>query len=170
MSNSLNVVFRRVNFIGFVSKDELGRVKCLTEWAAEKFPGFSVQAGNVYKGLVRSRVLISVSYLEFADVDMRNFVLKEVKSKSLQCKFENSLIAIKPALSQMVRDRIWAFNTAYDLVKKSSLANGKTVERTNDKEKRVITVDGQVAFDQSGVDGLDSFVGGFSGLSLPGKS
>jgi len=87
----------------------------------------------------------------------------------LKCKFEGSFLAFKPALSQMVRDRICAFNTAFDLIRNSSLSEGKEVDRRKDKN-RVITVGGVVAFDQTASGGLGSFVGAYTGLSLPGKS
>ena len=99
---------------------------------------------------------------------MRNFVLKQVNAKSLKCKYMDTNIVIKPALSQTVRERIWALNTAYDLIKSNSLSSGKSVEKRNDKDRAVL-VDGVIAFDQSSSSGLGIFVGSYVHLALPGR-
>ena len=70
----------------------------------------------------------------------------------------------------MIRDRIWALNTAYDLVKKHASADGKTVDKRKDSN-RAILVDGNIVFDQSSsVVGMGNFLGAFSDLVLPCKT
>ena len=90
------------------------------------------------------------------------------RSEQPACNYSGSAVAVKPALSQFVRERIWALNTAYDLVKSHAAASGKDVTKTKGKEASV-TVGGVLAFTQSGSSGLGSFSGAFTDLRLPGK-
>ena len=67
---------------------------------------------------------------------------------------------VKPALSQLIRDRIWSLNTAFELVQKHAAATGKNVEKRKDG-KPGIFVEGVLAFDQSTVNGIGCFAGAF---------
>ena len=160
--------FRRISFIGMPLSNEEGRLKFVKEWMGSYFGGVTFSVGNVLKGPVKNRSLTSVTYVEFSDSDTRNFVLKKIKSQQPTCKYMDTNIVIKPALSQTVRERIWAFNTAYDLIKSNSLSSGKSVEKRNDKDRAVL-VDGVIAFDQSSSSGLGIFVGSYVHLALPGR-
>ena len=79
------------------------------------------------KGPRSSRVLTSVVYFEFSDSDVRNAVLAQLRSRSL--KFPLQHVAIKPASSAIIRDRIWALNKAFELVSASNLCGSETVTR-----------------------------------------
>ena len=168
-SKQPDIAFRRISFIGFPLSDELGRVKCITEWVSQHFPGVVCTAGNISKGPVRDRKLTAISYAEFSDADLRNSVLKSIRSSKLSCSFKGNDILIKPALSQLIRDRIWAFNTAYNLVANHVAAKGKTVVKRIESH-RAILVDGVIAFDHSSSIGMGTFMGAFSSLALPGKA
>ena len=117
-----------MNFIGFPLANELGRVNYIKKWLADHFDGLTCNVGNISKGPMKNRSLTSISYAEFSDGDMRNTVLKEIQSKNLLCKYNGSAILIKPCLTQLIRERIWAFNIAHDLIKAHQAANGKTEE------------------------------------------
>jgi len=169
VSSGPDGAFRRISFIGFPLVDERERIKFINDWMSEHFSGLSYSVGNISKGPVRERKLTAISYVEFPDPDVRNFVLKKIKADNLSCKYKSSVILVKPALSQFIRDRIWAFNTAHNLITKHAAANGKTVEKRTDSN-RAILVDGVIAFDQSSPTGLGNFLGAFSSLALPGKA
>ena len=169
VSMSPDPAFKRINFIGFPLANELGRVKFVTKWLADNFDGLSCNVGNISKGPMKNRTLTSIAYAEFSDADMRNTVLKEIQSKSLSCKYNGTAVLIKPCLTQLVRERIWAFNTANDLIKAHQAATGKTVIKRTDSN-RAILVNGSIAFDQSGSIGLGTFVGEFADLCLPGRA
>ena len=163
-----DVAFRRLSFIGLPLNDPEARVKFVKEWMTSNFSSFTFSVGNVFRGPVSKRVLTAVAYVEFPDADTRNLVLSRLKTANLPCKFSGVDVAVKPALSQFVRERIWALNTAYDLIKAHPAASGQVVLKVKGKEGGV-TVGGTSVFTQSGVSGLGSFSGSFSGLSLPGK-
>ena len=156
------VAFRRISFIGLPMSDELGRIKFISEWMGTHFPAIACSVGNISKGPMRARTLTAIGYAEFADSDLRSLVLKTIRSKQPSCVYSGTPILVKPALSQMIRDRIWALNTAYDLVKKHASADGKTVDKRKDSN-RAILVDGNIVFDQSSsVVGMGNFLGVFS--------
>ena len=94
--------------------------------------------------------------------------MKELKSDAPPCTYQGNSVSVKPALSQYVRERIWALNQAFDLIKKHSASSGKEVSKTKRKDATV-SVGGAVAFSQSGSSGLGVFSGEFVGLRLPGK-
>ena len=96
-------------------------------------------------------------------------MLSEIQTKGHECKYSGHKIVIKPCLSQAVRERIWALNAAYELVQKHPAAENKTVERKKDSD-RCVTVDGVVAFDQTGKSGTGFFTGPFANLVLPGRA
>ena len=165
-----DIAFRRISFIGFPTVDDQQRIQCVHNWMTQHLNGLTFHVGNIHKGPVQNRKLTSVSYVEFPDSDVRNLVLKRIKSDGLSCKYKDSVILIKPALSQVIRERIWALNTAYDIVKGNSLSNGKVVDKRKDKD-RAILVDGQVVFDQFSTSvGLGKFLGAYASLVLPGRS
>ena len=161
-----DAAFRRISFIGFPLEDEAGRLKFVKQWMDTHFSGLTFSVGNIFRGAVRNRSLTSVVYVEFSDVDTRNLVLKKVNADAPVCSYSDKPIAIKAALSQRVRERIWALNSAYDLIKAHSAASGKVVLKTKGKDATV-TVSGEVVFSQSGSTGLGSFSGVFSDLVLP---
>ena len=131
--------------------------------------GESKNTCPVMKGPMNSRKLTAVSYVELVDSDVRNRVLKEVKDKTFTYTYNEKTIMIKPALSAVVRERIWAMNTAFDMVKADSKSAGKTVEKRKDGN-RVVLVDNVVVFDQGkDIPGCGVFKGAYSTLSLPGK-
>ena len=167
-STGPDVAFKRLSFIGLPLSEPEARLKFVKGWMSTNFPDFTFSVGNVFRGPVGKRVLTAVAYVEFSDNDTRNLVLQKLKSNQPACVFSGSTVVVKPALSQYVRERIWAVNTAYDLVKKHSAASGKEVTKTKGKDATV-SVGGVVAFTQSGSASLGSFVGVFSDLSLPGK-
>ena len=164
-----DVAFRRISFIGLPVQEELARVKFITEWLSQHFPGVTCSVGNIYKGTVKDRKLTGIAYAEFSDSDLRNTILKQVKNKNLTCSYNGASIMVKPALSQLIRDRIWSVNTAFELVQKHAAATGKNVEKRKDG-KRGIFVEGVLAFDQSTANGIGCFAGAFTDLDLPRKS
>ena len=119
---------------------------------------------------MNNRQLTGVSFAEFTDSDMRNTVLQEIRAKGLQSKYNDKVIVVKPALSQIIRERIWALNAAFDLVENHMASNGKKVEKKSDKDARAILVDGVIAFDQTSKTGLGTFSGPYVSLALPGRS
>ena len=163
-----DVAFKRINFIGLPLVDPEARVKFVKHWCSSYFGSFTCSVGNVFRGPAHKRVLTAIAYADFADNDVRNLVLNKVKSEQPACKYLGSTVAVKPALSQYVRERIWPLNTAYDLIKKHSASSGKQVTKTKGKDATV-SVGGVLAFTQSGSSGLGSFSDAFTDLSLPGK-
>ena len=137
-STSPDPAFKRINFIGFPLANELGRVNYIKKWLADHFDGLTCNVGNISKGPMKNRSLTSISYAEFSDGDMRNTVLKEIQSKNLACKYNGSSILIKPCLTQLIRERIWTFNTAHDLIKAHQAANGKTVVLRKDSNRAIL--------------------------------
>ena len=157
---------RRISFIGFKSGSDLERISSVRKFMNEHFPDISVQIGNIMKGPRSSRVLTSVVYCTFSDSDVRNAVLAQVRSRSL--KFPGEGVAIKPALSAVIRARIWALNKAHELISASSLCGSESVTKVNTPELRCIRVGSTVAFEQKGGSSdLGSFLGSFAGIQLP---
>ena len=95
-----DIAFRRLSCIGFPVSEELDRIS----------------VGHLFKGPVRSRSLTAISYIEFTDADVRNAVLKLIRSKKLTCVYTGKEINLKPGLSQIIRNRIWALNKAYEML------------------------------------------------------
>ena len=158
--------FKRLSFLGFESGSDLDRIAHVSSFMSTHFSGISVSVGNIMRGPRSARVLTKIVYAEFCDSDVRNAVLSQIRSRSLTCQFGGKSIAVKPALSQIVRQRIWALNKAHELVKAHPAAVGKEVLKVNGKDGG-ITVDGVSAFTQSGVSGFGVFAGVFSTLVLP---
>ena len=157
-----------LSFISFPLTDSEACLKFVKKWMASYFGSFTCSVGNVFRDPVNKRGLTAVACVEFSDTDTRNLVLKKLKADAPVCTHLGSPVAVKPALSQYVRERIWALNTAYDLVKKHSASSGKEVTKSKGKEAAVL-VGGVSVFTQSGTSGLGSFSGAFTDLSLPGK-
>lgn len=164
-----DVAFKRISFIGFPLQGETERVVFVKKWMEDNFKDVPCSVGNVFTGPAKNRKLTGISFVEFVDSDLRNTVLKQIESKSPQCTYSGSPIEIKPALSQLIRDRIWASRTAHDLIKAHPNAQGKTVERSKDKNSRGVKVNGKLVFDQTSPGGLGNFLDEFSDLKLPGK-
>ena len=117
---------------------------------------------------MRSRTLTKVSYAEFSDTDTRNLILSQLRSNQPSCESKSVKIQVKPALSQVVRSRIWALNQAHDMISKHDSANGKQVIKISTVDARCVKVDGQVVFEQRpGFNDLGEFSGAFVALGLP---
>ena len=117
---------------------------------------------------MNNRVLTKVSYVEFADSDSRNAVLSIIRSQTLACNCNTKPIAIKPALSAVIRSRIWALNKAEEMSRASQFAQGKQVVKTSDSNSRIVSVAGEIVFEQKvGGSDLGCFVGPLSSLSIP---
>ena len=162
---------KRLSFLGFKSGSELDRIGCIRKFMSDHFADVSVQIGNIMKGPRNGRILTSVAYCEFSDSDVRNAVLSLIRSRNYKCVFQNQQIDIKPALSAVIRSRIWALNKAYELISASPLASKEVVSKVNEPSTRCIRVGVEVAFEQkSGSSDTGQFLGRFAQLTLPGKS
>ena len=121
------------------------------------------------RGPRSARVLTKIVYAEFCDSDVRNVVLSQIRSRNLSCpQFGGKSIKVKPALSAVIRGRMWALDRAEEIVSGSSLAAGKTVVKVNTAQSHCITVDGEIVFEQKpGTADLGTFVGTCATLQLP---
>ena len=159
---------KRISFIGFEGMSALERIKYVSVWTSSNVAGVSCTTGNILRGPMNNRVLTKVSYVEFADSDSRNAVLSIIRSQTLACNCNSKPIAIKPALSAAIRSRIWALNKAEEMSRASQFAQGKQVVKTSDSNSRIVSVAGEIVFEQKvGGSDLGCFVGPLSSLSIP---
>ena len=159
---------KRITFIGFSSESALERIQFVSAWMQRHFSGVPCSVGNVMRGPMRSRTLTKVSYAEFSDTDTRNVVLSKIRSDNLVCECSSVNIKVKPALTQVVRSRIWALNKAYDMISSHDSARGKNVIKVSTVDARCVKIENVVVFEQvPGSSDLGTFVGTFSALVLP---
>ena len=78
------------------------------------------------------------------------------------------VIAIKPALTALIRSRIWALNKAEEIARSSTFAVGKQVIKISTSSARTISIAGEIVFEQKvGGNDMGCFVGPLSTLTLP---
>ena len=160
--------FQRLSFLGFESGTDLERIAHISSFMSTHFPGISVFVSNVMRGPRSARVLTKIVYAEFCDADVRNAVLSQVRSRNLSCTFGGKSIKVLPALSKVIRARMWALDRAQELVSRSSFSEGKTVVKVNTRQSHCITLNGEVVFEQKpGLTDLGSFLGSCATLELP---
>ena len=141
MTKGPDIAFRRLSCIGFPVSDELDRISFLSQWMNSNFAGITFSVGHIFKGPVRSRSLTAISYIEFTDADVRNAVLKLIRSKKLSCVYKGKEINLKPGLSQIIRNRIWALNKAYEMLKAEANASQFLVELRKEGSRAVLSTE-----------------------------
>ena len=99
--------FKRLSFIGFKSGSDLERIACVSNFMSSNFPGITVLVGNIMRGPRSARVLTTIVFVEFADSDVRNVVLSQIRSRNLSSTFGGQTVKIKPALTAVIGSRMW---------------------------------------------------------------
>ena len=160
--------YKRISFIGFTSETAIERIRFISAWMNSNFSGVPCSVGNISRGPMRSRTLTKVSYAEFSDTDTRNIVLSQLRNNPISCESRSVSIQVKPALSQVVRSRIWALNKAFDMISVHASSSGKQVTKVSNVDARCVKVDNVIVFEQRpGSNDLGTFSGNFSTLTLP---
>ena len=86
------------------------------------------------------------SYVEFHSPDTRNNFITTVANKKLEV--QGKTVVIKKARAQLGYERNKVLRKAEELIKASTVSNGKTVNIEWLQKERTATVDGAVAFAQ----------------------
>ncbi len=156
---------RRVAFIGFTEGSALSaRVQAMEAFMAQHFVDLKPLQVNLFPD--KNGKPGRHGFVELGSPKQARIVTDHVKAQHLLVA-GHAGVAIKPALTEIDRNRNWALSAAEDLIKKDQRAHGKTVS-VKKAEGRGVYVNDVPAFTQrerharGGV-----FVGDFSDLQLP---
>ena len=156
---------RRISFIGFPESSTIAdRISSMEAFMREHFPEIKPVSVNLFASK-DGRPSIH-GFVECCSPQQARMILESIKTRELHIA-AHANVQIKPALTDIDRNRNWAIHAAEQKIKASSLSHGKLVTVKKGGANRGVYVDNVVAFtqaDRHARGGL--FVGEYSNLSL----